>query len=215
MRQVIETMSALAMMGAAVTMLVLYMGDVRASRAGTPGVVVSNWEEYNEAGVRLGPDDAAVVVTEFMDFTCPHCRNLAPVTDSLREAFPDDVAVVFQYFPLNGRVFSMELAIAAECASEQGKFDEMRRAIFVDPQIRSREALLSAASSAAIKDMKAFGECLARPSDTFERIRAGRQIGEQAGVRGTPTVWMNGEPTTARTFDALLAVAEEHGLKPR
>jgi len=214
-RHILEAGTSIVMVGVALIMLGFYLLDRRDNRAGRPGVLVEDWQEYNEAGIRLGPADAPIVITEFMDFTCPHCRSVGPVTDSLHRAFPEDVAIVFHHFPLSGRPFAMELAVATECAREQNQFWAMARAIFAASQAPSRDDLRVLASSIGLPDSQAFEECLNRPQDSFDQVFHGRQIGSETGVAGTPTIWMNGEIETARSFNGFLQAAEKHGVDLR
>ncbi len=69
-----------------------------------------------------GTADAWVTVLEFGDFQCPYCREAKPIMDDLLEANPKDVRLVFKHFPLDMHAHARPAAIAAECASQQGKF---------------------------------------------------------------------------------------------
>ncbi len=60
--------------------------------------------------------------------------------------------------------------------------------------------------------MNAFQTCLQQPEDEFPRVGAGRTLGESLGVKGTPTVWVNGEPFQGRAVEAFLEKAQELGL---
>lgn len=215
MRAIMETGASIVMVAVAIIMLGFYVVDRRENRMGRPGILVEGWEEYNESGIRLGPEDAPIVITEFMDFTCPYCRSVAPVTDSLQRMFPEDVALVFQHFPLSGRPYSMDLAIAAECAGEQGRFWSMARAIFASPEVRARADVHELGSSVGVPDSHAYEECLDRPRESFNRISAGRHIGKETGVAGTPTIWINGRIATARSFGGFLQAAEAEGVELR
>lgn len=87
---------------AAVAMLGLYLHD-RGRDAVAPGsepTLHEDWESWGESGIRIGPEDASMVVATFTDFNCPFCQKLAPVLDSLRTAFPDGVAIEHYHFPL-------------------------------------------------------------------------------------------------------------------
>ena len=43
-----------------------------------------------------GPDDAWVTIVEFSDFECSYCGRVAPVVDRARNAYSEDVRVVFK-----------------------------------------------------------------------------------------------------------------------
>ncbi len=78
----------------------------------------------------LGKDTALVTIIEYSDYQCPYCAMLAPVLRQLVEKYPDDVRVVFRYFPLTSHPNSWVAAQAAEAAGKQGKFVEMHELIF-------------------------------------------------------------------------------------
>jgi len=150
-----------------------------------------------------------------MDFTCPYCGSLAETTDSLVERFPSQFAVIFQHFPLlpGANSNSMAAAMAAECAAEQDMFKEMYQSLFAHRTRIGRWDWIDFASEAGLPDQTAFNACMERPAETFPRIAKGREIGQETGVRGTPTVWVNGEVVIARTIDEFLQIAEERGIQ--
>lgn len=77
-----------------------------------------------------GPDDATVTIIEYVDFQCPGCSGLAPSIDQLRLDYPDDLRVVIRHFPNPVHDKSMLGAQAAEAAGLQGRFWEMKTALF-------------------------------------------------------------------------------------
>ena len=66
---------------------------------------------------RAGPADARVQIAVYSDFQCVFCRQLVPVLQQLRTAFPQEVAIVFRHFPLESHPRAFAAALAAECAS--------------------------------------------------------------------------------------------------
>lgn len=172
-----------------------------ASTAAAP--FIENWREENESGIRVGPKSAPVVITEFMDLQCPFCARLVPVVDSIMHEYPDEVAVVVQHFPLGGHPQAIPAAIATECADLQGRFDQMFRSILLHRDSLGIKAWRRFAEDAAIPDVRSFEACITRPVDSFPRIEAGSDLGGRTGVRGTPTVWVNGRVTTPHNFISL------------
>src|SRR5438128_2310351 len=77
-----------------------------------------------------GPEDAAITIVEFSDFQCPHCAEAFPDLSNLVRS-RSDVRLVFRHYPLdsscNGTLpgplhpNACLAAVAAECASEQGR----------------------------------------------------------------------------------------------
>ena len=173
---------------------------------------IENWQEDTALGIRIGAAEARMVVTEFMDFTCPFCAMVVPVVDSILSHYPNDVAVVFQHFPLN-RPLSVPSAVASECADRQGKFEPMYRLLFAQQDSLGRKDWAAFADEAGIPDLAAFEECVKLPVDSFPRIDTGRDLGESRNVSGTPTLFVNGRRFDARSFDELRGVAEKLGLE--
>lgn len=144
-----------------------------------------------------GPADAKVTVIEYFDFECPPCGSYYPILNALEEQHPD-VRFVYRYFPLSGHMNAMNAALAAEAAAEQGKFVEMKKAIFeAQDEWGGKDA---ADASLFVKYAEAIGLDMqkweaARESDAVQkRVQDSLQTGVTVGVRGTPTFYLNGAP---------------------
>lgn len=210
-RTVFETVSTAVIAGAALVALGFYIYD----RTDQPGQLrmiaqapIDGWEEANGQGLRIGPPDAGIVVTEFLDFTCPFCKSLVPVIDSLMHEFPDDVALVVQHFPL-GREHSVPSAIAAECAERQGQFPDMYYSLFANADSFGAKSWRSIAEEAGVPDLVAFDHCMGLPSEAFPRIAAGRQLGQELELTGTPSVLINGRRFRGRDLHEFRTAAVE------
>jgi protein-disulfide isomerase len=153
---------------------------------------IPGWEEANLSGIRRGPADAPYVLTEFIDFECPFCARLAPTIDSLMADYPEEVAVVFQHFPLTGHPNALPAAIVAECAERQGAFWSMYRALLAGQDGFGSEPWEAFAIEADVNDIEEFSRCIELPADSFPRIGLGSALAAETGATGTPTVWLNG-----------------------
>jgi len=172
------------------------------------GPPIEGWSEKNELGIRQGPNDAALVVTTFLDFKCPFCRNVAIVLDSLKQEYPQEVAVVVQHFPLGPGV-SSTAAVAAECAARQGLFWRMHDALFAKADSLGGRNWEGFARDAGLPDLPAFSDCLELPTDSFPRIVGGLEVGTATDVTGTPTIWVNGGRFRGRRLPDFREVLEE------
>jgi len=203
-RAVFEVGSTILLVLCAVTVVAMqgsrFLGASRSPEV-TP---VEGWREKSKEGVWVGPQDADQIVTVFVDFTCPFCRDLSSTIDSLISVRGDDLSVVYHHYPLN-RDMSLPGAVAAECAARQGRFAEALKPVYDAVQTAAGRAVDwgAVAAGAGIPDEDAFRACISLPPDSFPRIHAGKRIGVDSGVRGTPTIWVNGVPTVRRDFDAL------------
>lgn len=90
---------------------------------------------------------------------------------------------------------SVWAAEASECAADQGKFWEYHDLVF-DRQAGenqgafNKDKLLAMAQELKL-DMARFEPCL-KNDQTQDRVQADTQEGQQVGVRGTPTFFVNG-----------------------
>ena len=100
----------------------------------------------------------------------------------------------FLQFPILGQG-SVRAAVAAECAGEQGKFDEYHHELFTaiqrnGPTITAPDGLAGVASGLGI-EMQGFNACLDE-GKAFDLVRADYEAASAAGVRATPTTIING-----------------------
>lgn len=158
-----------------------------------------------EAGVPLGPEDAPVTILEFADYQCPHCAQFGTFTGRLiRQNYIQERGLVrwVLYDYLVGFPNDVPAAIAARCAGEQGRHWEMHD-ILLAQQSRwgSSDApggLFRDYAERIGLDRAAFETCLAerRP---LEEVMASHAYGQQLGVQGTPTLFLNGRKLDNRT----------------
>ncbi|MBN2045733.1 MAG: peptidylprolyl isomerase [Anaerolineales bacterium] len=81
-------------------------------------------------------DDYAVTIIVYNDFSCEGCFSMAQTLATTLELFPDDVRLIFRYFPILGSTNDNGIiaAKAAEAAARQGKFWEMHDLLFSTQQ---------------------------------------------------------------------------------
>lgn len=144
--------------------------------------------------------DPAVTIIEYADFQCPGCAGFAPVLHELAAAYPDDVQVVFRYFPLTSiHPNAHKSAEAAEAAGAQGKFWEYHDLLF------ERQAKWSPLDAAAARDF--FIGLAGELGLDVDRFTAELDNGTYAdyvsslereainlGLPGTPSAIVNGRP---------------------
>jgi len=158
-----------------------------------------------------GVPNAPVVIIEFFDYSCPHCKMMLPVLEDAVAEFPSDVVVYFMHFPLGGasHPHSMPLAQAAVAAMRQGKFREMHRKLFAaQDDDQSEPAIMKIARDIGL-DMAKFVADYKDPR-TVEFIEAQRKQAEKAKVSGTPSIFVNGRLySDAPEFDWFKSWIEE------
>ena len=188
---------SIAMIGVAALVLFGFLvftrgGNEPSSEAASTG---SNAELLvREDSPRLAEGGEAVFV-EFLDFECEACLALYPVIEDLREEYGDRVTFVVRHMPLHGN--SVNAALAAEAAAEQGQFEGMYHRLFEAAeewghQETSQRATFFGYADDLGLDMDRFAAAYDDPA-TMERIEQSQQDGQALGVSGTPTFFLDGE----------------------
>ncbi|HAT48825.1 MAG: DsbA family protein [Nitrospirae bacterium] len=137
-----------------------------------------------------GPANAPVTIIEFSDFECPYCRKAQAVLGKLKETYGDKLRFVFRHYPLPFHKLAPKASEAAMCANEQGKFWDFHDALFTDSQSLAVDALKELATKLKLDTAK-FDECLTS-SRHASRISSDSAEGQQLGITGTPTFFING-----------------------
>src|SRR5207247_10783575 len=86
--------------GAIASVGVFIRRDGRKSVPVPKASVVPDWRSYSAHGIRLGPDQAEVVVVVFSDIRCLHCRKAWASLAEARRKYPEHLAVVYRHYPL-------------------------------------------------------------------------------------------------------------------
>jgi protein-disulfide isomerase len=143
-----------------------------------------------------GPENAPVTLEEFGDFECPACGGLDPGMRRISKDYGDRVRLIFREFPLQMHKYSFIAARAAEAAGAQGKFWEMHDMLY-DHQDDWKDApeprdLFNNYAAQLGLDVERFKADLNR-QDLADRIKQDYDRGVSLNVRGTPTIFINGE----------------------
>jgi protein-disulfide isomerase len=138
-----------------------------------------------------GPDNARVTIVEFSDFQCPYCSKAVAEAYAVVKQFPKDVRLVFKQFPLDFHADAEFGAEAALAAQAQGKFWEMHDRLYGGFPDLSRKTVMRYAKEIGL-DVNRFADDV--DSHKFKaRIHNEELEGENAGVGGTPTFFINGK----------------------
>ena len=111
--------------------------------------------------------------------------------------------LIFLTFPLANHKFAKKAAIAAFAARKQGKFWEYHDRLFANLESLNDQKFLEIAREVGL-DMDRFEKDL-NDLKIVARINQDIRLGAYLGVRATPTVFINGTVSKARTLEALQA----------
>jgi protein-disulfide isomerase len=138
-----------------------------------------------------GSANAPVTIVEFSDFECPFCGGLFPTLKLVEKNYSDKVRLVYRHFPLtNIHPRAQKAAEAAVCANEQGHFWEFHDSMFGNQQQLTVDDLKRRAVAMKL-DAAAFNSCL-DSGRAAEAVKKDATEGAQAGVTGTPAMFING-----------------------
>lgn len=154
-----------------------------------------------------GPTDAPIVIVTFTDFQCPVCVRFDSLLELVYQAYPNHVKLVHKNFPLAMHRFARKAAMAALAAERQGKFWEFHDRLFENYNTLNDEMILRLAEELGL-DMEQFKNDMDDPA-IQEAITRDMRDGYLAGVRGTPTVFVNGKRLQNRTFAAFQEIIKE------
>jgi protein-disulfide isomerase len=158
-----------------------------------PRIDRETWHELTSAGHRIGPADAPLEIVLFSDFQCPFCANFElSVLTPLRAEFPDGFSVLFRHWPLSVHPESQRIALAAECAGAQGKFDQFQHAAFAAQKELADLSIDSLAAANGVHDMERFAVCQ-RDEEGKSTIARDVALAQKIGSTGTPAVIIDGE----------------------
>ncbi len=131
---------------------------------------------------------------------------MAPLLEQLLEKYPDEVKLVFKNFPLRQHKHAKMAAVAAFAARRQGKFWEFHDRLFDNFDNLSDVKFVEIALELGL-DMEKFDRDI-NDLKIVARINQDIRFGANAGVRGTPTIFINGRLSRARTLEALQTAVE-------
>lgn len=142
-----------------------------------------------------GNPNADVVIVKYSDFQCPACRFYAGWDNMLSDEFSEDVVFVVRYFPLRSFQNSRLAAQYTEAAGRQGQFWEMHDLMYinqVDWSGNNAETIFRQYAESLKLDMDKLSKDVQNPEIT-ERIENDYNDGIGLGIRGVPSIYINGE----------------------
>ena len=132
-----------------------------------------------------GNKKASVVVLEYSDYQCPFCGRVQITLGKLIKNYQNRVAFGYRHFPLAFHQEADEAAIAAECAREQDKFEEIHMLLFKKPKAQTLDNLKKYAREIKIKSPAKFDKCL--ESEKYRGlVNQDLKDGAELGITGTP-----------------------------
>lgn len=156
-------------------------------------------DQVAETDHMLGNPDAPVTLMVYADFQCPACATEHRIMSQAWPRIADQAKLVYRHYPLTStHRFAWTAALYAEAAGQQGKFWEMYDQLFLN---QSYWATLNDVNAEFDGYLEQIGVDVEQAHADMEseaviqKVRNDQRGGTQAGVRGTPALFVNGRPT--------------------
>jgi protein-disulfide isomerase len=165
-------------------------------------ILVEFIQEINIKGAPfMGREDAPVVLIVFTDYQCPYCAKLLPILNQLIENNKETLKIVMKNFPLPMHNFARKAASIALAADTLGKFWEIQEKLYKNTKQMDISLIQEIAS-----DLKVDPDEFQKKMDSKEvqsRISMDIMDGENADVRGTPTIFIDGKIVESRSIKGI------------
>jgi len=146
-------------------------------------------------GPSRGPADSPVMIVEFSDMQCPHCKAAQPTIEKLLQDEPN-AKLVFENFPLPMHDWAQKAAAYNVCVAKKSPdaFWKFSGSVYDEQAnitLASADEKLSAlADKAGVKGSE-IAACAAQ-DDTIGHVQGEVLLGQSLEVNATPTLFING-----------------------
>lgn len=159
----------------------------------------------------IGTTPVSIVV--YADFQCPACATEHQTMTRIWPNLRDKAHLVFRHFPVTGsHPHAWKASLYAEAAARQDRFWEMHDYLFatqavwsglssVDDEFDSYALELNMDIDQLHADMES--------DEVIRKLRNDQRGGNSAGVRATPSLFINGRPVTQPTAARIIELVEE------
>ncbi|MFP4591009.1 MAG: thioredoxin domain-containing protein [Halobacteriales archaeon] len=162
----------------------------------------------------VGADDAPVTLEVYVDFSCPHCRSFEmEVLPQLRENYIDPEVARYRHrdypIPVDER-WSWEVASGMRAVQDEAgdaAFFEAAAAIFEHQGEYSYGAIETVGDEAA--DVGEAARDAAEAETYRPVVESDREHGDDAGVPGTPAVFVDGELLQSYDYQSVESAIED------
>ncbi|MFW6448804.1 MAG: thioredoxin domain-containing protein [Halobacteriota archaeon] len=156
----------------------------------------------------MGDDEAPVEVEVYVDFSCPHCRTFeTEILPQLRENYLDSGVIRYRHrdfpIPVDER-WSWEVASGMRAVQDEAgdaAFFEAVSAIFEHQDGYSLDVIEAVGDEVA--DVGAATRSAAEDETYRPVVEADREAGEEAGVPGTPAVFVEGTLVEGYAYESV------------
>ena len=159
-----------------------------------------------------GDSSTPVTITVYADFQCPACAQENQLMSRAWQSINDKAHLVFRHFPItNTHPNAWQASLYAEAASRQDRFWEMHDYLFLNQTLwgPATDPLAEFDNYALeldldIEQLHADMEL----EEVVQKVRNDQRGGNLAGVRSTPTIFINGDLASVTTVTRLVELVD-------
>lgn len=150
-----------------------------------------------------GTGDGTITLVLFSDFQCPYCSKFREPLKGLLAKYPKEARLYFKHFPLQMHDNAHKAAEAGVAAQLAGKFWAMHDLMFDHARDLEEKNLVEYGQQAGLDSAQLAEELKSEKHKA--RVDKDVEEGRKVGVRGTPTLFVNGRKYVgaSRTADAI------------
>lgn len=146
-----------------------------------------------EGRIISGNPKGKIIITEFTQYQCHHCRNLAPIVDKILKSNPE-VKFITIYWPFfgNDAIYAAKAILAAQ---KQDKYNQLHKGM-----LEAKDALTKDKIDAIIKitpgiDINKLTAAIKNPG-IDKGLKANFTLAQNIGLMGTPTFMVTNSALT-------------------
>ncbi|MDB4912368.1 MAG: hypothetical protein JWM95_12 [Gemmatimonadetes bacterium] len=165
---------------------------------------LDDWAQLSSTGHRLGTTNATKSILVFEDYQCPFCKIMHGTLKRMRAANPD-IVVISRQFPLTStHPHAMAAAIAAECASDQGRFEQFQDTVYSAQSQIGSVTWAEFANRSGVPDAPRFAKCVASDTGIRRRVQRDLDAALEHQLPGTPAIIVAGDLLTSPSDSLIL-----------
>ncbi|EMA52720.1 MULTISPECIES: DsbA family protein [Halococcus] len=200
----------LGVAGLATTALAGCLGGGASGGSGSSGNASGQSGDALPAPVK-GDAEASVTVAVFEDFACSHCRTYnVDVLPQIQSEYIDSGTIRYEHWDMpvvnDQSNYAANAARAVQDRTDDAAFWRYAGLLFENQSSLGEELYGSLANQL---DLEAEPVRTAAMNQSYEStVMGNRDQGEQRGVTGTPTVFVNDTAVSGYSFDAISSAIE-------
>ena len=138
-----------------------------------------------------GPQDAPLTIAVFSDYQCPYCSRMDRFLQQVIARYPGKIRFAMKHFPLASHKHARQASMAALAADRQGKFWDFHEQLFKHHKEIDDEKIEEIAKGLGL-DLNRWHKDMDDPA-IEAIIDRDLENGNQIGIKGTPTAFINGK----------------------